>query len=293
MTALTKLTPLHDTAARGPDVLTPALRDWYGGVLAFPVTDDRPYVIGNFVQTVDGIVSFRAPGPEPMFGEPHDRMLMSVLRAWSDAVVIGRGTFAAEPKVSTWHWKTTAPSAGVPGLADELRAMERALASVHPHLEAIVTTRGEDFDFDRKLFRDGDVHAVVATTREGESTLRPRLERSPGASAEIWELGSGPSVDLDALLSRLAAAGRRRVLVEGGPQLYGALEAIGGVDEIFLTHRAMVGGTAARTPRPTFSGVAHAAAETPLLDLVSVRAALETSTLFTRWKYRGRPAHEA
>src|SRR6185503_4643303 len=177
-------------------------------------------------------------------------------------------------------------TASVSGLADELRTMERTLASVRPHLEAIVTTRGEGLDFERKMFRDRDVRAVVATTREGEATLRTRLGRTAGASAEVWELGDGSGVDLEALLSRLAASGCRRVLVEGGPQLYGALEAIGRVDEIFVTHRAMIGGTAARTPRPTFSGIAHAAAETPRLDLVSVRAALATSTLFTRWKYR-------
>jgi riboflavin biosynthesis pyrimidine reductase len=218
-----------------------------------------------------------------LFGAPNDRLLMSVLRAWSDAVVIGRGTFMADPPVSTWHWKTTAPSAKRPGLGEELQAMERALGSVRPHVEVIVTTRGENLDFARKLFRDPDVHAVVASTREGAKTVRTQ----PGAAVEIWELGNtGNGVDLAALLSKLYELGRKRVLVEGGPQLYGALESIGRVDEIFLTHRAMTGGTDARTPRPTFSGVAHEAPALPRLDLVSVRTAPESSTLFTRWRYR-------
>ena len=32
------------------------LKHWYGGSLSFPEVSDRPYVIGNFVSTLDGVV---------------------------------------------------------------------------------------------------------------------------------------------------------------------------------------------------------------------------------------------
>jgi hypothetical protein len=39
------------------------LAELYDGDLSFPESrDDRPYVIGNFVQTIDGLVSYAIPG---------------------------------------------------------------------------------------------------------------------------------------------------------------------------------------------------------------------------------------
>src|SRR6185503_13029268 len=56
----------------------------------------RPYVIGNFVTTLDGIVSLgekgHASGGDISGRNPQDRMLMGVLRAISDAVIVGAGT---------------------------------------------------------------------------------------------------------------------------------------------------------------------------------------------------------
>jgi hypothetical protein len=38
------------------------LRLLYGGDLAFPRPPDRPYVVANFVQTLDGVVSYAIRG---------------------------------------------------------------------------------------------------------------------------------------------------------------------------------------------------------------------------------------
>jgi len=44
-------------------VLSPALRELYDGDLSFPTNPiDRPYVIGNFVSTLDGVVSYNIEG---------------------------------------------------------------------------------------------------------------------------------------------------------------------------------------------------------------------------------------
>ena len=43
--------------------LSPELHHLYGGDLHFPeASDSRPYVIGNFVATLDGVVSYQIPG---------------------------------------------------------------------------------------------------------------------------------------------------------------------------------------------------------------------------------------
>jgi hypothetical protein len=46
-----------------PTALPEGLRDLYGGDLQFPASPaQRPYVIGNFVCTLDGVVSFKVKG---------------------------------------------------------------------------------------------------------------------------------------------------------------------------------------------------------------------------------------
>lgn len=68
----------------------------YGNLL-FPVPPaDRPYVLCNMVETLDGkIVNDKtAKG----LGSPEDRALMQVLRRRAEAVLIGAGTLRTDPK---------------------------------------------------------------------------------------------------------------------------------------------------------------------------------------------------
>jgi hypothetical protein len=82
--------------------LTPELQRLYGGDLSFPEPhSNRPYVIGNFVETIDGVVSFRIPGRsgggEISGGSDEDRLVMGLLRSVSDAVLVGSRTFHGDP----------------------------------------------------------------------------------------------------------------------------------------------------------------------------------------------------
>jgi hypothetical protein len=74
--------------------LTNELAEWYGGQLDLPMNPEQPYVIGNFVTSLDAAIE----PTDRLFGYSVDRALMSVLRAWAEAVVIGRGTLEADPK---------------------------------------------------------------------------------------------------------------------------------------------------------------------------------------------------
>jgi len=69
----------------------------------------------------------------------------------------------------------------------------------------------------------------------GAGTMR--AERYSGLEKRLIVVESGPNgrVDLTALLRSLLGEGVRALLCEGGPTLYGALQAAGLVDELFLT----------------------------------------------------------
>ena len=142
----------------GVEVPLPAeLRRLYGP-LRFSPRQNRPHVIGNFVSTLDGVVSLNVPGQSgggPISGEfQQDRMVMGLLRAVADAVVVGAGTFRA---VRNHVWT---PDYVWPELADVYTALRAELGKVGPPLNVIVTASGR-IDFSRRVFHSGEVPVQI------------------------------------------------------------------------------------------------------------------------------------
>src|SRR5512147_1404522 len=136
MNPLTPLESLFD-AARGDDLpLPPDLSALYGP-LRFPAWEGRPYVIGNFVTTLDGVASLSAPGMEgggPISGSnPHDRMVMGLLRSVADAVIVGAGTLRSVPR-HLWTAEYIFPP-----LSDAYRRLRTGLGKKASPLNVIVT----------------------------------------------------------------------------------------------------------------------------------------------------------
>src|SRR5215472_9129084 len=105
----------HDQKYAQP-VLPQALRDLYDGDLQFPAgSAQRPYIIANFVSTLDGVVSFkvkgRSDGSAISGSDPADRFIMGLLRASADAVLVGAGTVHDESPESLWIPEYTYPDA--------------------------------------------------------------------------------------------------------------------------------------------------------------------------------------
>jgi RibD C-terminal domain len=73
------------------------LRELYDGGLHFRTSPaERPFVIGNFVSTLDGVVSYaikgQAGGSTISGSDCADRFIMGLLRASADAIMVGAGT---------------------------------------------------------------------------------------------------------------------------------------------------------------------------------------------------------
>jgi riboflavin biosynthesis pyrimidine reductase len=223
--------------ARGrPLPLPPELAERYGP-LAMPTHRGRPHVIANFATTLDGVASLRpsgrSGGGEITGFDPHDRMVMGLLRAAADAVIVGAGTLRAVPR-HRWTAERVYPP-----LADAFRALRHRLGQPPVPLNVVVSARGR-LDLRLPLFASGDVPVLVVTTRTGARRLMGR-PRSP--SVEVVAAGEGPRLSADSVLRAVdRSRPGRLILVEGGPHLLGAFLSEGRLDELFLTVTPQVAG---------------------------------------------------
>jgi riboflavin biosynthesis pyrimidine reductase len=168
--------------------------------------DDRPFVAMNFATTVDGRATIA--GVSGPIGSDADTAMLVGLRTRFDAVMIGAGTMRAERY------------GPLPG--------ERLMVIVSGSLE---------LPWDAPLFSDGGAPVLIFTASDAEppATETPlELVRHEGA------------IDLTAALRHLSEErGVRAVLSEGGPRLHAELQALGLVDELFLTTSPKLAGGAA------------------------------------------------
>jgi riboflavin biosynthesis pyrimidine reductase len=285
------ITTLYERLPAPPESLPPPLAARYGGGLALPERGPggRPYVIGNFVETVDGVISFNEPGHASGgdisgFNDP-DRFVMGLLRARADAVIFGSGTLHQDPGAVR-----TAPLI-FPDLADEYAALRRQQGQRTPHPLNVVVSASGRVDLNEPTFHQPDLRALIATTAAGQARLAgaalpptTEVRAIPGdARAEQPDAGVDPA-GLLALLGR--EYGVRLALHEGGPHLIAAFLAAGLLDELFLTLAPQFAGRDGASQRPALlEGHAFAAGAAPWADLLSVKRAGEH--LFLRYGFPG------
>ena len=211
------------------------LRERYGG--SFGV--GRPRLIANFVSTIDGVVAIPSlPRSSQLIadGDDDDRFVMALLRAVSDAIVIGSGTLHASPN-SLWT-----PSRPYPAAQASFADLRRRLKlSESPDL--VVLTGSGDLDVSHPALESG---ALVLTTDGGASKLRGRLP----AACSVVSTGPGTIVDLKRAVKLLHDWGRQRILTEAGPRIFGSLVQAQLVDELFLTISPLLAGRAVGPSAP-------------------------------------------
>lgn len=218
---------LFDRAEPSP-VSDPAY-ELYGN-LGFPEPPvDRPWTCANFVQSIDGIASFKgkhATGGDISRSE-EDAWLMQLLRAHADALIMGVGTLLEETRTLP-HLNEGRGS--VYRVEDAgLRQLRRKLGRAR---EKVIFVTASAW-IDPSLFRvfDGDeVDAYILTTATGAS----RLSGKKVSLLVVNDAEGG--IDLKHAMQILRSElGINYLLCEGGPTLYGNMSRAGLIDEKFLT----------------------------------------------------------
>ncbi len=221
---------------------------------------DRPYVVLNFVITLDGQSTLGTLGARGI-GSDSDHRLMRELRATVDALMHGAGTVRADnfpPRVSD-------------ALAQ--RRVERGLAP--QPLGSVVTGTGE-LEPDFRYFSGRT--PLVFTVDAKATSLGARL----GSRATVIAAGS-EEVDLRLALGLMRDRfDVRTVLCEGGPRLARGLLAAHCLDELFVTIAPKVGSD--RAALRLVEGPPFAESEIPLLDLLHVLT--ESGELYLRYRVR-------
>jgi riboflavin biosynthesis pyrimidine reductase len=215
----------------GADLPLPAdLKALYGR-LQFPLPGADPYVIGNFVTTLDGVVSLgvagKTNGDEISGSNLHDSMVMALLRAAAGAVIVGAGTLHQSPQ-HVWT-----PEFVFPPLDGSYRELRARMGRKNPPHCVVVSAAGR-LDLDLPVFTGGKAPVAIITTAAGEKEIRkrgvpPGVRVSPAGDSETLTVRQ----ILDALV-RLVPDGNI-FLVEGGPHLIGQFFDQGRLDDLFLT----------------------------------------------------------
>lgn len=240
---LAPLETLYDVS-RGSDLPLPATLAARYGPLRFPAPAHRSHIISNFVTTLDGVVSLNIPGHagggEISGFDRHDRMVMGLLRAVSDAVIVGAGTVRSVPD-HLWTAGFIYPP--LTGAYQELRA---ALGKQKPPLTVVVSARGE-LDLGLRVFASGEVPVLIITTAQGAQRLR---EQGLPQSAHLAEAQGTEPLRARWIVETVYRATQGILLVEGGPHLLGDFLAERCLDEQFLTLAPQIAGRDASSERP-------------------------------------------
>lgn len=261
--------------------LDPLLRSLYGR-LRIPRHLARPHVLANFAVSLDGVAALapetRTLGVEITGGDPADRMILGLLRAISDAVIIGAGTLRASPR---HRWTA---SRAAPALSEPFVDLRNRLHLGATPLNVVVSASGH-LDLTLPLFRSGEVEVLVVTTAVGARRLA--TEHLP-MGIQIAAAAPGPTIPAPAILRAVARVRAcATILVEGGPHLFARFLSDRCLDELFLTIAPRMFGRDPDHPRLSLvEGLVSGSGAAPEGGLRSLRRGGEL--LFLRYGFPSR-----
>ncbi len=196
----------------------------------------RPFVTANFALTWDGRISTRRGTPSD-FSSKRDKRRLVEIRGRCDAVLVSAKTVAAD------NMTMGLPDAG-------LRAARVARGQREYPLRVLLTNSGR-VDLAARIFTKSFSPIVIFSTTRMPARLRAAL----ASQADVW-LHESAAVNLAIMLAMLRADyGVKRLVCEGGAQIFRALLTAGLVDELHVTLCPRIfGGEKA----PTLTGLAGA-----------------------------------
>jgi diaminohydroxyphosphoribosylaminopyrimidine deaminase/5-amino-6-(5-phosphoribosylamino)uracil reductase len=182
------------------------------------VCEGRPHVMLKLAVSADGKVA--AAGRRPLAitgGEARDRV--HLLRAQSDAIMIGIGTALADDPILTCR---------LPGMAKDSPLR-------------VVLDSGLRLPTQSRLAQSaGETPLLIIAGDDASAAPESALRASGVDVARVLQMAA--QLDLIAVLKLLATRGITRLMVEGGPTLAAALITADFVDEAVLFHSSLVVG---------------------------------------------------
>lgn len=173
--------------------------------------DDRPYVMVNMIESVDGGTAI--DGVSGALGGAADREVFRAVRTVPDIILVAARTANAEHYKAPQQDETTRTARIGRGQAASPR-----LAVVSGELSV---------DLSLPMFTDpGDARPIVLTSEAAPLNRRDEVE----AMAEVLVVGE-EMVDLAEAMRQLHRRGARVVLCEGGPSMNGGMVGLDLVDE--------------------------------------------------------------
>ena len=194
----------------------------------------RPFVTANFALTWDARISTRTGSPAD-FSSPRDKRRLLEIRARCDAILASVRTVATDNMAM--------------GLPDAALRAARTIRGQSAYPCRVLLSNSGRIDPTLRIFQSTFSPIVIFSTTRMPARIRALL----ASKADLW-LHESPAVNLAAALATLRTEYRvRRLVCEGGGQIFRALLAADLVDEVHLTLAPRIfGGRAA----PTLTGIA-------------------------------------
>lgn len=289
--------------AESKDIVPEKVKEVYGELYLPEPSEDRPYTFASIVLSSDGKIAFPDDPQGPLIagknrldpeGGKADFWVLNMLRAYSDASLIGARTLQAEPD-GTSHV-----------FCEELsRARTEVMGkpSVYP-INLVVSFDGTDIPLEHKVFTSGQVQAMIATSPDGGIYLDREMKQAhrcfgpyvTSADVDIDEIqgfiaanpgvipvfltGTGVRPDSKVLLSLLRRLGIRKMCIESPSYMWHLIENKA-MDEMFINYSMVfVGGTTAMGTYRAFTTADHPHSEMLMLS------AHRSNFIFTRQKLR-------
>lgn len=195
----------------------------------------RPFVTANFALTWDARISTRRGTPSD-FSSPRDKRRLIEIRSECDAVLASVKTIGADNMTM--------------GLPDPVLRRSRVGRGQSPYPLRVLLTNSGRIDPALRIFEKDFSRIVIFSTVRMPARTRHAL----AAKADLW-LHEAPAVNLPAMLATLRVEyGVKRLVCEGGAQVFRSLLAAGLVDELHVTLAPrLFGGKDA----PTLTGIAR------------------------------------
>ena len=176
------------------------------------ICDHRPHVILKLAVSADDKIAAAGNKTVAITGEAA-RTRVHLLRAQSDAILVGIGTAKADDPLLTCR---------LPGMA--------ARSPVRVVLDRALRIPGDS----RLVHSARETPLWVMTSDMAEAPAAVKLGAAGAQVIRVAATASPPGLDLPAVLHALAEKGGSRLMVEGGARVASSFVAAGLVDEIWL-----------------------------------------------------------